>query len=323
MNKKSLIISVVAVIAIVLVLGAIEGMREPEKDDGIFYFHQFEDFSGKKITLDEKPEKVAVLFSSLAEIWTLAGGKVAVTVGESVERGFCSEDVILVDVGAGKTIDNEALIAAEPDLVIYSLDVEAQCRTAELLQREKIPAAGMRIDGVEDYYKALTISSSLLDNEESLELYGDKVLEEIENIKEKAASQKEKPSVLFIRSGSSEASAKAKKAEDNFAAKILQDLGCSNIADSAPVLLDGLSLEEILIRDPEHIFISIMGDEEAGKAYMESLLTSGAWQTLSAVKKGNVHFLEKELFHYKPCSRWAEAYEIIFEILYPGDKIEE
>ena len=126
MNKKSLVISVVLVVVLIFALGAYETAKPQNCDDGTFYFHQFEDFSGKKVTLTSKPKKVAVLFSSLADVWCLAGGEVAITVGESVERGICSDDVLLVDSGAGKTIDTEMLIAYEPDLVIYSLDVEAQ-----------------------------------------------------------------------------------------------------------------------------------------------------------------------------------------------------
>lgn len=323
MNKKSVVISVIFVVAVILLLGIFERLKPAKEDDEIFYFHQFEDFSGEKITLSAKPQRVAVLFSSLAEVWTTAGGQVAITVGESVERKICGEDTLLVDGGAGKTIDTEKLIAYEPDLVIYSLDIEAQCKAAEILKKSGIPAAGMRIDSIEDYIEALTICTSLLDNEENMKLYGDDVLQSIEDIKVKATASDYNPTVLFIRSGSSANSAKAKKASDNFAAKILEDLGCVNIADSAEILLDGLSTEEILLRDPDYIFISIMGDETAGKAYMDSLLQSEGWNKLTAVKNGRVHYLPKELFHYKPCARWAEAHEYLYEILYNGDKIEK
>ena len=44
-----------------------------------------------------------MLFSSFADVWETAGGRVDITVGESVERGFAPEDVLLVDDGAGKT----------------------------------------------------------------------------------------------------------------------------------------------------------------------------------------------------------------------------
>ena len=323
MNKKSIIISVVFVVVLILALGAFESVRPQQEDDGIFYFHQFEDFGGEKITLTHKPKRVAVLFSSLADVWTLSGGEVLISVGESVERGICNDEVLLVDSGAGKTIDAEKLLSYKPDFVIYSLDVEAQVKTSELLKKSKIPAAGMRLDSIEDYMKALTICTSVLDNEDALKKYGTDVLQQIENIKMKSVSSSYMPDVLFIRSGSTQSSAKAKKADDNFAAKILEDLGCINIADQAEILLESLSIEEILLRDPDHIFISIMGDESAGKAYMEGLLLSDSWRELSAVKNGNVHYLPKDLFHYKPCQRWAESYEYIYEILYQGDGFEE
>ena len=111
-------------------------------------------------------------------------------------------------------------------------------------------------------------------------------------------------------------SAKAKKAEDNFAAKMLSELGCNNIADKAEVLLDGLSAEAMLTENPEYIFISLMGDSEAGKEYMTGLLKKEEFASLSAVKNGNVYFLPKELFQYKPCSRWAESYRYLSDILY-------
>ena len=61
-----------------------------------------------------------------------------------------------------------------------------------------------------------------------------------------------------------------------------------------------------------------MGDESAGTAYMESLLADPVWQTLTAVKTGQVHQLPKELFQYKPNSRWPEAYAYLIHLLY-GD----
>ena len=48
----------------------------------------FTDSLGETVELSKRPENVAVLFSSFAEMWTLAGGEVAGTGGESIERGF-------------------------------------------------------------------------------------------------------------------------------------------------------------------------------------------------------------------------------------------
>ena len=43
-----------------------------------------------------------------------------------------------------------------------------------------------------------------------------------------------------------------------------------------------------------------------------------AWAQLTAVKKDNVHFMEKSLFGLKPNHRWGQAYAIVEEILSNG-----
>ena len=97
---------------------------------------------------------------------------------------------------------------------------------------------------------------------------------------------------------------------------MLKDLGTENIAEKAPVLLEGLSTEEVLLSDPDAILFTTMGDEAAGTAYMESLLADPVWSTLRAVREGRVHQLPKDLFQYKPNSRWPEAYAYLTELLY-------
>ena len=41
------------------------------------------------------------------------------------------------------------------------------------------------------------------------------------------------------------------------------------------------------------------------------------WRDLTAVKSGNYAFLPKDMFHFKPNAQWAQAYEILAELLYP------
>ena len=100
----------------------------------------FTDDAGEIVELPECPRRVAVLFSSLAELWCLAGGALHATVGETVERGIADEGVLLVDGGAGKSIDLEALIASDCELVIGSADVPAQVRACETMRSVGVPS---------------------------------------------------------------------------------------------------------------------------------------------------------------------------------------
>lgn len=268
---------------------------------------------GMSVNLPKNPERVAVLFSSLADIWVTAGGKVDITVGETVERGFADENAILVDGGAGKSIDLEALVAAEPDVIFASADIEAQVNAARFCVGSKISAISLRVDSFNDYLEALELMTSITGEPDRYETYGLKVKEKIDTILESVDASGKK--ILFIRASAGAKATKAKTADDHFAAAMLKEFGTYNIAESAPILLDGLSYEEILMQNPEHIFISTMGNESAAKEYMYSMLSEPSWQSLDAVKNGNVHFLPKELFQYKPNSRWADAYEYLAEIL--------
>ena len=310
MNKKSIIIAVVLVVLIIFVSGAIE-TNKPQSDGS---YLTFTDSDGNLVELSEKPQKTAILFSSLAECWIEAGGEIYATVGESVERGFAQKDSALVDSGAGKTIDNEKLLSLEPDFVICSADVASHKDTASILRKAGISVAMMRMDTFEDYLTILKVLTKITAQNENYEQYGESAKEEIEKIISESR-RTDNPKILFVRSGSSASSAKAKKAEDNFAAKILEDLGCVNIADKEKALLDNLSAEVILKENPQYIFVSVMGDYDNGKAYMDSLLKEKEYANLDAVKEGRVYFLPKELFQYKPCSRWAESYKYIATIL--------
>lgn len=296
---------------IVLVLLLSGCSYNPELNDTAY---SFVDCTGKEVNLSATPKNVAVLFSSFAEIWSLAGGNVDITVGESVERGFASNDVILVDDLAGKAINNELLIASNPDFVIGSADIAAHITTAQILSELGIPCALFRVECFDDYCEMLKICTDITSNKDAYKKYGTDVKADIEKILN--GIDKTDKRVLFIRTGSSSKSAKAKTAKEHFAAAMLDELGTYNIANNAPVLLDGLSFEEILKEDPDFIFISTMGNEEAAKAYMDSLLNQEIWNSLSAVKNSKCFYLPKDMFQFKPNARWGDAYEYLANILY-------
>ena len=278
--------------------------------------YTFTDHTGAEITAPYKPQTVAVLTSSLADLWVTAGGQVDITVGETLERGFAGGNGVLVDDGAGKTVNLELLIASKPDFVLYSSELSGQVACADALRAAGIPAAGFSVETFEDYLALLKICTDILQNEAAYEIYGTQLRGKVDALLAQAQEQPLRPEILFVRAGSSARYTKAKTADNHFACKMLADLGAVNIADAAPVLLDGLSVETVLMEDPDAIFFTAMGDEAAGAAYMQSLLADPVWQTLTAVQTGRVYQLPKDLFQYKPNARWDEAYAYLIDLLY-------
>ena len=95
-------------------------------------------------------------------------------------------------------------------------------------------------------------------------------------------------------------------------------MGCVNIADSDTSLLDDLSLEAIVVADPDYIFVTTQGnDTDAAIRNIDKLLTSNpAWSALTAVKQGRYYVLDKKLYNLKPNAKWGEAYKQLADILY-------
>ena len=275
----------------------------------------FTDDMGREVTITEEPQNVAVLFSSFAQLWQIAGGEVAITVGESVERGFVSSDILLVDNGAGKTINTELLLASKPDFIIGSADITSHVAGAQLLSELDIPVALFSLESFDDYLRILNILTDITDNKEAYMAKGENLKTEIEALLSSAdAEYWQGKKVLFVRAGSTSSSTKAKGQKDHFVCEMLYELGCVNIADKAPILLDGLSMETILSENPDYIFFSLMGNEENALDNVHRLLKDEVWQGLSAVKNGRVVILDRELFHYKPNDRWADAYRYLVEL---------
>lgn len=260
--------------------------------------------------------KTACLNSSLADLWQLAGGSVDITVEESVERGFASPEALLVDSASGRNINTELLVAAEPDLVIGSADTASHVRLSSFLDKAGIDMILVDMDSFDDFLSVFHTLTDITERSDLYEKYGEGQKTAIEEIIANAAGYESKPRVLFVRAGSAFSYVKAKRADDHFAAKIIEDLGAVNIADEYGMLTDSLSLEAVLESNADKILVVPQGDEDASIAYITDLFSQQGWRDVRAIENGSVYFLSKELFHFKPNGRWAEAYEMMEEVLY-------
>jgi len=272
----------------------------------------FTDDLGRSVTTAQ-PKRVAALGTSLADIWLLAGGEVAVTTADAMEEARLGLDAA-VNAGSLKTPDAEVILASGADLVLLSGAISGQVQLAETLRRAGIPCAVFDVEHFEDYLRVLGICTAITGRADLYEKNGLAVAARV-NAAIEGAQGRESPSVLLIRAFSS--GAKAKNSENNMTGAMLRDLGCRNIADSESGLLESLSMEAILREDPDFIFVTTMGGtDEALAALAEDLQSDPAWADLRAVREGRYVVLDTELFHQKPNARWGESYEILFEILY-------
>ena len=279
----------------------------------------FTDALGRELTVGAPPERVAVLIGSFADVWCLAGGKD--TIAAAADDTWTQFDLGLPDtvarLGAVKEPNAEVLLSVRPDLVLASAKTEAAVDLLPTLEQAGIPAAYFDISSLEDYLNMLDICTRLTGKPENYTQYGTSVLEQVEAARQRAQGQ-EAASVLYVRATGS--GCKVKNSKGSVLGEMLADLGTVNIADSEVSLLEELSMEVILASDPDKIFIVMQGSDQAKvqNTLEQSLLSNPAWQQLTAVKTGEVYYMDQALYNVKPNARWGEAYQGLADILYGG-----
>lgn len=304
---------------VILLLLAACGGNPPEKveppppSDKVV---SFTDDLGRELAV-EPPQRVAAMIGSFADVWCLAGGRdtLAAAAGDAwtsfdLELG---EDV--ADLGAVKEPSLEVLLAAEPDLILASVNTAANLELEDTFAQAGIPAAYFEVDCFEDYLRMLEICTRLTGRPERYETCGESVRAQVDAAV--ARQDGSAPRVLYVRATGS--SCKAKGSEGSVLGEMLADLGCVNIADGGG-LLENLSLEGIIAGDPDYIFAVLQGADAsaAWKSLEGALLSNPAWSGLRAVEEGRFITLDHRLYNLKPNARWGEAYEGLADILYPG-----
>lgn len=276
--------------------------------------YTFTDDLGRTVTA-QKTDRVACLLGSFAEIWHLAGGQAVAAPDDAwVDLALpMAEDA--VNLGSTKELSLEALFAAEPDLVLASVNTDQNLQWQQTLESAGIPTAYFEVSDFEGYLRLLKLCTDLTGRADLYEQNGLKVQKQINEAVEKAQNRGTTPTVLYLRiSGSG---VRAKNSRGTVLGQMLKSLRCINIADTDETLLEHLSMEHIMQEDPDYIFVVQQGDDTAAaQEQLEQFFTENpAWASLTAVREGRVFQLDKRLYNLKPNARWGEAYLALEELL--------
>ena len=301
------------VISILMILFLLAGCSsEPDEDSR---GRTFSDDLGRKVSIDTDPQRVASLLGSFSDLWVLAGGELVASADDAWDD--FGLELEAVNLGKTKEPSLEKLLESDPDLVLASSNTQADLDMMPTLEAAGIPVLYFDVSSFADYLRVLKVCTEITGQPDLYEKHGTAIQDRIDAsiARTKAVLQADPPKVLYLRA--SAASIRAKNSKGNVLGEMLADLGCVNIADSDNSLLENLSLEQILLQDPDHIFFVQLGDDPEGtKANIESFFRENpGWQELTAVKQGNVHYLDKRLYNLKPNALWADAYEGLEEIL--------
>jgi len=317
--KKTVKILAIALFSVVLLGGCSSASKtentatETTNESTVSGEVTFTDALGHQVTVNN-PKAVVICMGSFAQTWVLAGGELAAVTQDAFDeqREGISEDVF--NLGEMQSPSAETIISVNPDFVIMSANISGHVDLYDTLKAANINVAYFDVNTFDDYLNMLNICTDITGRKDLYDKNGLEVKKKIDEIVA-SCKGKESPKVLFIRAYSTGAKAKDSTSTTGH---MLADLGCINISDLQPSLLEDLSMEEIIKQDPDFIFVTTMGtSEQAAIDYMKSEVESNpAWSELTAVKNGRYIILDRELFHYKPNARWSESYEVLANYLY-------
>ena len=122
--------------------------------------YTFTDDLGRTVTVDD-PKRVACLLGSFADIWHLAGGEVIAAPDDAWVDYRLPMGSDAVDLGSTKNLSLEALFAAEPDLVLASVNTEQNLQWRETLEAAGIPVAYFEVSDFDGYLRLLKLCTDL------------------------------------------------------------------------------------------------------------------------------------------------------------------
>jgi len=291
----------------------------------------FTDGSGNgEITVKKDPQRTVSLYTSFTTLWYEAGGTVVGCIGGETASSLYT-DYIGRDITADSSVTTvatssmakkwnvETILSLRPDLILCSAAMNGYSTIQPHAAAANIPVIVMEYQDFSDYLKWFKVCCHLTGYADLWESVALTALEEVVEVLMSCPTT-DTPTVLAMFSGEDSLSANT---SNTVLGGMITAMNATNIVDlwdntTAAERLD-INLETVYVADPDIIVIQCHAGTDAARELVARLYGDNpVWQSLTAVKEDRVYYLEKNLFHNKPNSRFAEAYATLAGYLYPA-----
>lgn len=245
---------------------------------------------GEAVTIEKRPERIVSLSASNTEtLYAVGAGDQVVAVDDQSDY---PADVPKTDL-SGLSPNVEAISGHTPDLVVVSDDVDNLVASMKAVNVPVlvVPAA----QTLDDLYASIELIGTATGHEDE----GKDVAERTRADLEKIVADTPKPEKALSYYHELDTTLYSATSK-TFIGQVYDLFGLTNIADPADVDAGGypqLSNEAILQADPDLIFLA---DVQCCGQSAETVAARPGWDTLKAVKNGNVIALDDDL-----ASRWG------------------
>lgn len=269
------------------------------------------DALGKTITLLTPANRVISLAPSNTEILYAVGAGSQV-VGRDAFSDFPVEAQALTDIGGGfGALNTEAIISLDADLVLA-----ADLTPPEQIQAiEDLGLTVFALPNPNDFntlYDNLRTVATLTGHEtEANQLIGS--LEKRVSVVEEIISKTETHPLVFYELDASDVNAPYTAGPGTFIDFLIKAAGGNNLGNSMDSPWVQISVEELIIQDPE---IIILGDYTWGGITPEDVAGRSGWDVISAVKNGKVYTFDDNLVS-RPGPRLVDGLETMARLIHP------
>ena len=280
-----------------------------------------QDYFEYETVLESPPERVAVLSGTPLNIWYDLGGKSICTsdISENLKLDpqYAQELLALPVVGAVYSLDMEAVVAQNADLVITQAGV--QSTASQTLRNMDIPVIATLPRTFDDLVATYRAFGRILQAEGLAEEKIEAMTRERQSYIDQTPKEGKRIVILYLTSSSLSV-----KLNSSIAGDIATSLGADNIASSLPPDTIGsentpLDIEYLVEQDPDLVLVtSMIGSNELAMETMQKQFADNmAWQSVKAVTQGKVYYLPQEYFLYNAGPYYNEAVRYMACTLYP------
>ena len=274
----------------------------------------YRQLDGKTVTVKVAPRRVVIGYGSLAKVWDLAGGR-AVAVPSLPSKEALPESMRNLPSSGTPQIPNvEAIAAMKPDLVLLMGHLPRHRDCAGLLKSMKIDAVCVTYNTYNDFLQLLDFFCRVNGRNPDDVPEAKKVIADVQSVCAKVKGRPAPRCALLFAS----AAGFSLESRSSGNGIMLEMLGGENILKQKAARRVKFSYEQLLLEDPDVIFVVTMGKAPMLKKKFErEFVSQPAWQSMKAVKNGRVHFLPSRLFLYMAGPDYPEAFRYMAELLYP------